>query len=282
LLAFRNKLFEGKDYEFVVYWNNRNIRRKMPGDLIIAFKKFVDELPKKDRDKVLLLMHTSPVDQAGTDLPALIDSMVPGYPIIIDNKKWPAGELNLLYNIADITVNIASNEGFGLSSAESLMAGRMILNNVTGGLQDQCRFSDENGDWFLPTPEEPSNHNKKYLEHADFALTVFPKTRSLVGSVPTPYILDDRCDWEDVTDRLREAYDMGKTERLRRGMLGREWVTGDESMMSSKKMGERFMINVDGLLGFWKPKQRFKLYKESDITINKPVDVLYSFKKEES
>ena len=43
-----------------------------------------------------------------------------------------------LYNIADVTVNMASNEGFGLSGAESLIAGTPIINNVTGGLQDQC------------------------------------------------------------------------------------------------------------------------------------------------
>ena len=41
---------------------------------------------------------------------------------------------------------------------------------------------------------------------------VFLRTRSLMGSVPTPYILDDRCDWEDV-DKLKEWYEMGKDER---------------------------------------------------------------------
>ena len=30
--------------EFVVFWNNRNIRRKQPGDLIIAYKEFCDKI----------------------------------------------------------------------------------------------------------------------------------------------------------------------------------------------------------------------------------------------
>ena len=46
-------------------------------------------------------------------------------------------EMNILYNVADVTINIASNEGFGLATAESLMAGTPIVVNVTGGLQDQ-------------------------------------------------------------------------------------------------------------------------------------------------
>ena len=33
-----------------------------------------------------------------------------------------------------------SNEGFGLGTCESLMAGTPIIVNVTGGLQDQCGF----------------------------------------------------------------------------------------------------------------------------------------------
>jgi hypothetical protein len=34
------------DVDFVVFWNNRNIRRKQPGDVILAFKTFVDALPE--------------------------------------------------------------------------------------------------------------------------------------------------------------------------------------------------------------------------------------------
>ena len=48
--------------------------------------------------------------------------------------------MNYLFNICDVTINLASNEGFGLGTCESLMCGTPIIVNVTGGLQDQCGF----------------------------------------------------------------------------------------------------------------------------------------------
>lgn len=276
LIARKKEIFGEKELDFIVYWNNRNIRRKMPGDLIIAFKKFVDNLPDDKKDRVALLMHTAIIDQAGTNLAEVINKLAPNYNIIIDTKKWPPQELNLLYAMSDITVNIASNEGFGLSSAESLMAGRMILNNVTGGLQDQIRQEDENGNWWEPTMEIPSNHHGAIQKYGEWALPVFPKTRSLVGSVPTPYILDDRCDWEDVATQLRAAYDMGRTERIRRGLTGRKWVTSVESCMSASKMSELFIKHMNNIFDVWTPKKEFKLYTLDDRTEDTTVVVLES------
>jgi hypothetical protein len=46
--------------------------------------------------------------------------------------------------VADVVVNIGSNEGWGLSSTEAILSATPIINNVTGGLQDQCGFVDEN------------------------------------------------------------------------------------------------------------------------------------------
>ena len=97
-----------------------------------------------------------------------------------------------------------------------------------------------------------------------------------MGSPPTPYIFDDRCDWEDVADQLRVAFDMGKTERARRGQLGREWVMGDESYMSSRKMGELFVKNMGHLLKMWRPKEPFKLYTENDKTEDQTITLLNS------
>ena len=38
LLQFKRNVTQGKEYEFIVFWNNRNIRRKLPGDVIMAYK----------------------------------------------------------------------------------------------------------------------------------------------------------------------------------------------------------------------------------------------------
>jgi len=72
---FRQHILGGKQYDFVVFWNNRNIRRKLPGDVVMAFKTFCDMLPKDESKKCALVMHTQPVDENGTDLPVVVDEL---------------------------------------------------------------------------------------------------------------------------------------------------------------------------------------------------------------
>ena len=103
------------DVEFVMFYNNRNIRRKMTGDVVLAFKTFCDMLPKEKADKCALLMHTQAVDENGTHLPNVVKAICPEYKVYFSEKKLNPNELNRLYNLADVTINIASNEGFGLN-----------------------------------------------------------------------------------------------------------------------------------------------------------------------
>ena len=46
---FKEAATGGKDYKFILFWMNRNIKRKQPSDVIWAYRKFVDGLPEKDR-----------------------------------------------------------------------------------------------------------------------------------------------------------------------------------------------------------------------------------------
>jgi glycosyltransferase involved in cell wall biosynthesis len=41
---FKKNLFQGKDYEFMVFFNSRNIRRKQIPDTILAYRQFVESL----------------------------------------------------------------------------------------------------------------------------------------------------------------------------------------------------------------------------------------------
>ena len=43
-------------------------------------------------------------------------------------------------NIADVQVLITSNEGWGLTITEAMLAGTPIIANATGGMQDQMLF----------------------------------------------------------------------------------------------------------------------------------------------
>jgi len=261
----RKKLFGNKKVDFVVYWNNRNIRRKMPGDVILAFQHFTKQLPKEQADRCRMVMHTQPVDQNGTDLPAVIRDCAPECKdrIIFSTWRLETKDLNLEYNIGDVTINLASNEGFGISTLESIMAETPIILNVTGGLQDQAGFVDEEGNLIHHdnhfNAEFGTNATRKYEKHGEWVLPVWPAQRGLIGSPVTPYIFDDRCDWKDAADRLLEVYNMTKKERARRGKLGREYALSEG--FTATNMGNLFIEGMEEALKKWKPPKRFGLYK---------------------
>jgi len=268
LVKNTKKRLTDSEVEFVVFYNNRNIRRKMTGDVILAFKTFCDMLPKEKADKCALLMHTQPVDDNGTHLPNVVKAICPEYKVYFSDKKLEAYELNHLYNMSDVTVNMASNEGFGLGTCESLMAGTPIIVNVTGGLQDQCGFklngkhlTADDYDEIKSLHDDRKWKDNPELTYGEWVKPVWPSNRALVGSIPTPYIFDDRCRWDDVADKLKEWYDMGKEGRDACGMKGREFVLGDDSMMTAKNMSQNFIDHMERAFDNWKPKKRYKIYK---------------------
>jgi glycosyltransferase involved in cell wall biosynthesis len=268
LEEYRKSVLHRQDKDFVIFWNNRNIRRKLPSDVILAYKTFCDMLSKEQSEKCVLIMHTQPVDQNGTNLPEVVKNVCSDYDVIFSHQKLDDKELNFLYNIADVTLNIASNEGFGLGTAESLMAETPIVVNVTGGLQDQCGFklkgkelTPDDYDEIHSLHDDRKWKDNPDLTHGEWVKPVWPATRSLQGSIPTPYIFDDRCRWDDVADRLKEWYDTPKEERKEVGLKGREWMLQEEIGMSAKLMCERFVHNMDRGFDEWTPRKRFTLYK---------------------
>lgn len=259
-LEFKNQVFKGKDIEFVVLFNSRNIRRKQIPDTILAYRHFVDTLPKEQARKCLLLLHTQPVDEHGTDLPAVIDLLCPEdycnvhfTPGIVDQAR-----LNWIYNLSDVQILLTSNEGWGLSLTEALLVGKPIIANVTGGMQDQMRFVKD-GKWMDFDEKFPSNHRGTVKECGEWAFPVFPTSRSLVGSVPTPYIYDDRCEPEDAAKQIKEVYNLSKEERIERGLKGREWALGPEAGFTSRIMGQRVIHNMDKLFDTWTPREKYEL-----------------------
>ena len=41
----KNTLLQNRQYDFILFYNSRNIRRKQPSDVIYSFKLFCDNLP---------------------------------------------------------------------------------------------------------------------------------------------------------------------------------------------------------------------------------------------
>ena len=258
---FKKSFYNGNEYDFICFWNNRNIRRKQPGDVVLAFKEFCDKLSPDQAKKCVLLMHTQVSDPNGTDISAVRDAVAPDCNVIFSSSAVDTKILNFYYNLADVTINIASNEGFGISWCESLHAGTPIINNVTGGLQDGCRFETKDGEWVEFDTHFPTNHDATYTDHGIWSKPVYPTNRSLQGSPMTPYIFDDRCDFKDVANAIKYWYDISDAEREHFGELGREWVLGDESNMSAKNMSKRFIECIDECLNNWTKRKKFSLYK---------------------
>lgn len=266
MLETRKHLFGDADVDFVLFYNSRNIRRKQTSDIILAFAEFMRKLPQEKRERCRFVLHTQPVDENGTDLPAVIRDVTPDIEkyVIFSPNRTESTYLNHLYNIADVTINLSSNEGFGLGTCESMVAGTPIIVNVTGGLQDQCGFMDDEGNYLDPekhfTYEWGTNHDGRYKTHGDWAFPIFPSNRSIQGSPLTPYIFDDRAKFEDAAERIMEVYLLGRDERKRRGELGRQYGL-THGKFTAEHMCNSFIEHIDKSIAHWTPRAKFELVK---------------------
>ena len=250
-------------YKFKILYLNRNIRRKQPGDVALAYKHFMDGLTPEQRKECVFIFHAAPSDENGTDMKAVCEILLPDYPVIftydIKNAAFDDEEMNYIYNSSDVYINLASNEGFGLGSLEALTVGKPIVVNVTGGLQDQCGFKKEDGTYLTAEDyvELKSNHRGTYKEHGEWAKPVFPSNISCQGSPMTPYIFDDRASFEDAGEALRYWYDKGPEERERCGEIGRQWL--DTVGMTSKALCKMYIDAIEGAFDNWKPREKYTM-----------------------
>jgi hypothetical protein len=267
LKEFKKNLFKGKEYDFALLFNSRNIRRKQIPDTILAYRYFIDTLPIEEAKKCCLVLHTDRVNDHGTDLDAVIELIANDdkYNIIFTDARFEAYQMNMLYNSTDAQILLTSNEGWGLSLTEAILVGNPIIANVTGGMQDQMRFEDEEGNWFTPSAEVPSNHLGTYKKHGEWAFPVFPVTRNLVGSPQTPYIWDDQCRAEDATEQIKNIYSLTSEERKRRGLKGREWALSEEAGFTGEQQGKRIIEAFEELFSTWKPREKFEFINTIEV-----------------
>ena len=177
--------------------------------------------------------------------------------------------MNWLYNLSDVQIQLTSNEGWGLSLTEALLVGNPIIANVTGGMQDQMRFEDGNGNWVDFSSDFPSNHRGTIKQCGDWVEPVFPSNISLTGSPSTPYIFDDRVSSEDVAIALEKVYNLSTEERIKNGLKGREWVTSDESQMSADTMCKNIIEVMDEGFKTFKPRPSFEIHKAGPRPLKK-------------
>ena len=101
--------------------------------------------------------------------------------------------------------------------------------------------------------------NNEDLTHGEWVKPVWPRTRALQGSIPTPYIFDDRADWIDVADKIEEWYNTTPEDRTKAGDKGKEYAYLDEVCFTAENMCGRFMKDMDKAFEMWKPRKRYEI-----------------------
>ena len=97
LVDFKNKIFGGKNYKYVIFYNSRNVHRKRTSNIMLAYRTFCDNLPKEEANKCVLIMHTEIMQDAGTNLLAIKEAFCPTNNIIFSPGKLSPMDMNLLY-----------------------------------------------------------------------------------------------------------------------------------------------------------------------------------------
>lgn len=193
LTALKKQNFGDKADWFTALWVNRNATRKMPNDVLFAWKTFLDDLEKKHgHRKATLIMHTDPADSEGPNLLATSDLLGLQNNVWFSTEKLQFEQMNIMHNLADCVINIAKNEGYGLSTLTSLQVGKPIITLKTGGETRQV-IDYRNGN--------------------ELGVGIEPSKRSLVGSQLVPYIFEDFCTERQVADAFMKIYELTPEEK---------------------------------------------------------------------
>lgn len=236
----RANLLRGKpDDTFIALWVSRNARRKMPSDVLLSWKLFLDDMEKKKgHRKGLLVMHTDPLDQEGPNLLHVVSMLGLGEHVVFSKDRYEFQHMNALYNSADVTIARSSNEGFGLSMLESLMTATPIIALKTGGMTRQV------------------------IDHRDGSLNgiaIEPEVRSLVGSQLVPYIFEDFVSHETFAKALIEMYEYGPEKRSQLGLKGLEYANSEFSMKGLIETWDRTISSTLDRFNSAKPNHQWSL-----------------------
>jgi len=225
--------------KFIVFWNNRNARRKQPASLIFYFNEF---LKKVGKDKAQLIMHTDVHDPNGPNLEEILHKLnMTNGEVKFSTQKIETSQLAMMYNLSDATINISDAEGFGLSTLESLSCGTPIIVNMTGGLQEQVTDGEN---WF--------------------GVGIDPAAKAIIGSQDIPYIYEDRVSQEGVVDALMELYN--KRDELEEiGELGREHVLKNYNYKNYCKNWDALLKAVNDRCGSWETRRNYQAWELIEV-----------------
>ena len=187
---------------FVCLWVNRNIKRKRPNDLIKSWAMFLDKVDEEQKKKCILIMHTNPEDIHGYDIKNVIEYFKLEENIFLSTSKINLDLLNTLYNISDFTINISFNEGFGLTTLESMMTQTPIIAVKTGGLIRQVI---------------------DYRDNTVNGVDIDVDFTSMVGNQKISYLNEDYASCESISNSILKGFKMSIEEKNQLGEKARNY-----------------------------------------------------------
>jgi len=227
----RDILPEEDEDKFILFWNNRNARRKQSGTLLWWYAEWIKE--RNLKDKVQLIMHTNPKDPHGQNLENIAMHLgLDNREVMFSTRKVPTSQMPNFYRISDVTLNIADAEGFGLSTLESLSCGVPVVATLTGGLQDQ-----------VMTPLGPAG------------IGLSPVSKSIIGSQEVPYIYEDRISANQFKNALSQMYDGGQEFRMELGQIGRDHIMTNFNFSDFEEKWVNTMLKLHKDHGSWETRR---------------------------
>jgi len=186
-------LGEQRKDHFIALYVSRNARRKQPGDILVSWQMFLDELQRKyGHHNASLIMHTDPFDKEGPNLLAQVEMLGIKQHVIFSKDRTGFNEMNVIYNSSDVVLNKSCNEGFGLSLLEAKMCEKPIIAIKTGGMSRQVEDHE--------TGEE-------------YGVALTPEISSLVGNQLVPYIYEDYVSNKTFANAIMKIYELGPEQR---------------------------------------------------------------------
>jgi len=230
--------------DFIITWNNRNLHRKRGGDILRAFHDFWNNVHKDS----ILIMHSEPIAPNGYDLIGLNDDLTPSddIPVIFSTHQDVSLMLNKLYNIADVSINVSYNEGFGLCVGESLLTETPVIATDTGGMTEQL-----------------------VTKKGDAGYLLKPAVQHLMGVPGNSYVFQDFVSHEQIVQALTVAYEdhisggltkgVEDSMNTHKGKIGREHIVENYNIKSTVDNWVSFLQTVKGKEYNYKPYRFFSL-----------------------
>lgn len=221
----------------------KNMQRKNPEKYLQAYAIFLEKLPKREREKHLLLLHTQP-QPTGPGMFDLIQHAIdyglePGKNVLFSSMPVPPQNMPLIYKTCDVFLILGGMEGFNLAVIEAMACGLPII------ALDSCTHAKLLGGTGLLT-KCPTFDGKHRITYGSY--------NGVEGDIPNPW---------DVAKQMMKLY---KNEALRKELgfkaTERAVKTFDWRIIKNQwvELFKSLIVSEEDIPEEWK-----KLYSETQV-----------------